>query len=161
MNIYLCAGLGGQAVKNDENITVDIDRKTKPTIIADVRSLPLRHGLQIQNLLMTPPCTYLSKARNPWPREGIKWNLEVVGACLEAAAHLKPEAWFLENPNGNLKRIIGPADADCVYNGGHYSIKNKRTQFWTNDKRALQRALIPKDLTKRLLNPPVKMAKPK
>jgi hypothetical protein len=150
LNVYLCAGLGGQAVKNDENITIDLDRKTKPSIIADVRHLPLRHGLPVKNLLMTPPCTYLSKARNPWPREGIQWNLEIVGACLEAAAHLKPEAWFLENPNGNLKRIIGPAQGECVHSPR--DIRRKRSQFWTNDKRALERAMLPLQLTKNLMS---------
>lgn len=149
-DVYLCSGLGGMGLDED-TVTVDIDRRTRPTIQADVRHLPLRHELRPHTLLMTPPCTYLSKARNPWPREGIKWNLEVVGACLEAVAHLKPEQWFLENPNGNLKRIIGPADGECVYSGGHYSVKNKRTQFWASDKRALQRALMPKNLTRSLL----------
>lgn len=142
--------MGGQQLKDDVNITIDLDPKTKPSIVADVRYLPLRHGLPVKNLLMTPPCTYLSKARNPWPREGIKWNLEIVGACLEAAAHLKPEAWFLENPNGNLKKIIGPADGECTYSPR--DIRHKHSQFWTNDRRALERAIIPKAITEKLLS---------
>ena len=43
MNIDLCSGLGSWG---DDTVRIDIDPKTRPDIIADVRHLPLRAGLK-------------------------------------------------------------------------------------------------------------------
>ena len=148
MSIYLCSGLGGQ-VLDDETVRIDVDRSVKPTIQADVRFLPLRPDIRPGTLLMTPPCTYLSKAWQPWPRKGIRWNLDVVGACLEAIPYLKPKKWVLENPQGYLRRLIGEPQGEARWAAD--DLMKKDEDFWTNDARALRRAIMPKEITQRLL----------
>ena len=80
--IDLCAGLGGfsQAFLDDpayEVVTVELNKKQKPTICADVRYLPLKKGLEPVALLASPPCNHFSLACLQFPRVGVKQALEI------------------------------------------------------------------------------------
>jgi hypothetical protein len=137
--IDLCAGLGGfsQAFRNDpswEVVTVELNKKQKPTICADVKHLPLRKNLQPDCLLAGPPCERNSIAMPQWPKKGIGLALEVVGACLEAVVFLKPKAWLLENPKGRLRWFI-PVPPKSTVNYGDYDQfyrTAKATDLWGN-----------------------------
>lgn len=137
--IDLCAGLGGfsSAFKEDpdwEVVTVEINKKQKPTICADVRHLPLRANLKPDCLLMGPPCERNSIACSQWPKKGIGLSLEVVGACLEAVVFLKPKAWLLENPKGRLRWFIPVPPKStvnyCDYDQYYKTVK--ATDLWGN-----------------------------
>lgn len=137
--IDLCAGLGGfsRAFKTDpewEVITVEINKKQKPTICADVRHLPLKHNLTPDCLLMGPPCERNSIACAQWPKRGIGLALEVVGACLEAVVSLKPKAWLMENPKGRLRWFIPVPPKStvnyCDYDQFYRTVK--ATDLWGN-----------------------------
>jgi hypothetical protein len=136
--IDLCAGLGGfsQAFKNDpeyEVVTVELNKKQKPTICADVRFLPFRKGLEPVALLASPPCNHFSLACLQFPRVGVKQALEVVGACFEAVAWLKPKRWLIENPRGRLRQIIGKPKQTIRYSDYDDNITMmKTTDFWGN-----------------------------
>lgn len=148
MIIDLCSGYGGatQSFLRKDVITIDIDPKVKPDIIADVRFLPLRPRLKPKLLFSSPPCRFLSKARY-FPRQGIQEALEIVGACLEAIPYLEPETWILENPKGRLRYFLGPPTHSINYKA--YDLKNKRTDLWSN-KKSLKRAFIPKHISKQI-----------
>jgi site-specific DNA-cytosine methylase len=136
--IDLCSGLGGfsQAFKDDpewEVVTMDIEPKFKPTIVADVNCLPFKKDLKPDALLMSPPCERFSRALPQFPYPGIGKALSIVGACLEAVIWLKPKRWLLENPKGRLRWFIGKppqtirySDHDLKYN------QEKLTDFWGN-----------------------------
>lgn len=132
--IDLCSGLGGfsQAFRDDPNwevVTVDIQRKFKPTIQADVRFLPLRDNLQPDVLLASPPCERFSIACHTWPKIGIMKGMELVGACFEAVARLQPKKWLIENPMGRLRWFFGKPGQTvrlCDY-GAPYQ---KKTDLW-------------------------------
>jgi hypothetical protein len=136
--IDLCAGLGGfsQAFKNDseyEVITVELNKKQKPTICADVRYLPFKKGIEPVALLASPPCNHFSLACLQFPRVGVKQALEVVGACFEAVAWLKPKRWLIENPRGRLRAIIGKPPQTVRYSDYDTGMKMmKTTDFWGN-----------------------------
>ncbi len=136
--IDLCAGLEGfsSAFKDDPNyevVTVELDKRFKPTICADVRYLPLKHGLQPVALLASPPCNHFSFACLQFPRVGVKQALEIVGACFEAVAYLKPKKWIIENPRGRLRHIIGKPPQTVRYSDYDDKIKMmKTTDFWGN-----------------------------
>lgn len=136
--IDLCAGLGGfsQAFKDDptwEVITVEFDKKFKPTILADVCHLPLKRNLAPVVLLASPPCNHFSLACFQFPRVGIKNALKVVGACFEAVAWLKPNKWLIENPRGRLRHIIGKPPQTIRYSDYDKDIKMmKTTDLWGN-----------------------------
>jgi hypothetical protein len=134
--IDLCSGLGGfsQAFVDSldwEVIRIDINPKFRPTIVADVRFLPLREDLHPELVVASPPCEHFSLANQRFPRKGVKHALEVVGACLEAIVALKPKYWLLENPKGRLRWIIGKPHQTvhlCHY-GTPY---RKPTDLWGN-----------------------------
>lgn len=134
--IDLCSGKGGfsQAFKKTsdwEVITLDIERKFKPSIIADVRYLPFKKGLEPDVLLASPPCERFSVACHSWPRIGIKLAMELVGAVFEAVAYLKPKHWLVENPMGRLRWFLGKPPMTvrlCDY-GSPY---RKLTDLWGN-----------------------------
>ena len=136
--IDLCAGLGGfsQAFKNDSNyevITIELNKKQKPTICADVRYLPLRKNLKPAVQVASPPCNHFSLACLQFPRVGVKTALEIVGACFEAVAWLKPDLWLIENPRGRLRQIIGKPKQTIRYSDYDREIKMmKTTDLWGN-----------------------------
>ncbi len=133
--IDLCAGLGGfsRAFKQQrwEVVTIDVERKHKPTILADVRYLPLREGLEPDALLMSPPCQRFSIACPEFPKKGIKLALEIVGACLEAVVSLKPKKWAMENPRGRLRWFIGKPKQTIRYSDYDKDFPTKKpTDVW-------------------------------
>jgi hypothetical protein len=136
--IDLCSGLEGfsQAFKNNPDyqvITIELDKKFKPTICADIRYLPLQPNLKPKALLMSPPCNHFSFACLQFPRVGVKLALEIVGACFEAVAYLKPEKWLIENPRGRLRHILGKPKQTIRYSDYDKEIKwMKTTDFWGN-----------------------------
>ena len=59
--------------------------------------------------------------------------MQVVGACFEAVAVLKPERWLVENPRGRLRWFIGTPKQTIRYSD--YDMKyrwKKQTDFWGN-----------------------------
>jgi len=134
--VDLCSGYGGfsQAFENDpewEVVRIDVNPKFRPTIVADVRYLPLREDLRPELLVASPPCEHFSIANPRFPRKGIKHALEVVGACLEAVAILKPKYWLLENPRGRLRWFLGkPRQTVHLCNYG--APWRKPTDLWGN-----------------------------
>lgn len=106
--IDLCSGKEGfsQAFKdNYEVVTLDIEKKFKPTICADVRCLPFKENLEPDVLLASPPCQHFSVACWTFPRKGIMEAMQLAGACFEAVAYLKPKKWLIENPRGRLRQL--------------------------------------------------------
>ena len=100
----------------------------------------------------SPPCTYFSQIRNCRGEGliplGIAEGLELVAACFRAFDWLEPKMWTLENPYGLLRRIL-PTKIESEYSAA--DMPKKRTNFWTNNK-ALQRALIPRDVRQKILS---------
>ena len=134
----LCSGLEGfsQAFIDDpkyEVITIELDKKFKPTICADIRYLPLKANLKPKAILASPPCNHFSFACLQFPRVGVKLALEIVGACFEAVAYLKPDKWIIENPRGRLRHILGKPKQTIRYSDYDKEIKwMKTTDFWGN-----------------------------
>jgi hypothetical protein len=136
--IDLCAGLGGfsQAFQLDsdwEVIRIDISKKFKPTICADVCYLPLKENLQPACLLMAPSCERFSLMGAGWPKKGIAKALTLVGNCLEAVTYLKPKKWLLENPKGRLRWFIGIPRQSIRYSDYDLTYQSQKpTDLWGN-----------------------------
>ena len=80
--IDLCCGKKGSTQSflenpNYEVITIDIDMKVKPTIVADVRYLPLKDNLKPALVWCSPPCNNLSLAKSI--RFVLKYNSPKIG----------------------------------------------------------------------------------
>ena len=154
MIIDLCCGKGRFESQNEEIISIDIDRKVKPTIIADVRYLPLKANLKPRLCHASPPCKYLSiaRVRFGYHEEGIAETLRLVATCFDAFKYLAAQTWTLENPKGLLRKFL-PTDIEVVYVA--HDLMHKATNFWSNN-RALKRALIPQDIRQKILSVAIK-----
>ncbi len=116
----LFSGLGGFSEpfrdRGHEVITLDIDSRFKPDIVADVRKIrypslpPLDRPFDV--FLASPPCTGFSRAQsfNQWPppRELVEEGLGLVAATFELVAIMRPLFWVIENPLGYLRQLITP-----------------------------------------------------
>jgi hypothetical protein len=133
--IEFCSGKkgGSQAFIDYEVVTIDIEKKFKPTIVADVNYLPLKQRLNPDVLLMWPPCDRFNLMSNQWPKVGIKEALTIVGSCLEAVNYLQPKKWLLENPKGRLRWFIGKPAQTIYYSDYDFNYKaQKPTDLWGN-----------------------------
>ena len=147
MIIDLCCGIG--RFPGDDVITIDIDPKTKPDIIADIRHLPLKKGIKPDHVHASPPCTYFSIARQRrygLDMKGIADSLELVKDCFDAFDYLEAKHWTLENPLGFLSRLFNETKISYKV----YDYKHKETRFYSNMK-GLKRAMIPLDDKQKIL----------
>lgn len=66
--------------------------------------------LGVHGLLMAPPCTAFSYARNRYPAKEaeLRRALSVVDACLRMVSIYRPVWWVLENPRNRLRQFLGP-----------------------------------------------------
>ena len=146
LTIDLCSGLGGlsQAFKDEgwEVVTVDDNPKFNPTICADIRkvtSQDIAGATRLQNfpeyeivvIVASPPCQRFSIANPLWPKKGIGEAMEIVGACLELIAEIKPKFWLLENPRGRLRWFLGKPYSSFNLKGLGYRTC-KPTDLWGN-----------------------------
>ena len=149
MIIDLCCGIGRFESKDEEVISIDIDPKTKPTIIADIKYLPFKPGLHVDHVHASPNCTYFSKARRwgyGWNPKGVSESLQSVAACYEAFAYLGAKRCSLENPKG-IEDILGHK---VQFKYDKYDHRNCTTNVYLNRK-AHKRAVIPQDVRQQIL----------
>ncbi len=189
--IDLCSGLGGfsQAFVDADWEIIRIDNnirfKDVPfTAIEDVTKLSAQNLEKMTKLgnfklyslivmLMSPPCTFFSRAAHCFPREGIREALEVVGACLDLVVKIQPKYWGLENPeNGYLRMFLGiPQTRLKLIVFGYRTVKptamwgdipfpllmdaprkNKKKNAFANGVRdSAKRAFLPYNLSKTIL----------
>lgn len=133
-------------------VSIDIQKRLKPTICADIRFLPLRPNLKPKLVHASPPCKYFSYARLGcglgYDEKGLAESFRLVAACFDAFAHLQPQTWTLENPIGVLNKIL-PTKIEITYSA--HDFHRKKTNFWSNN-RSLKRSLIPQDIRQKILD---------
>ena len=149
MIIDLCCGLGRFKSPNEEIISIDIQRKVKPTIIADIKHLPLKPDLKPRLCHASPPCKYISKARLwrwGWNPKGIAETFKLIAVCYEAFDYLGAKNCSFEHPKG-LEDFLGKK---ITFKYNKYDIKNATTNFYLNTK-SLKRSIIPQDVRQKIL----------
>jgi len=128
----LFAGLGGfsQAFEDAEDwtvTTVDIQERFDPDIRADVMDLGPSDLPDADVVLASPPCTCFSLAANghhthfddhqPLTEEA-KDAVALVYHTLGLIRAISPEYWWMENPRGKLRKVIGRPEGSvtlCQY----------------------------------------------
>ena len=120
----VCSGLGGaSAAMRDrgwEVISIDIEPRFSPDIVADVRSWSW-HGARPDLIWCSPPCTEFSRESMPWSRTGRRPDMSIVNACNRIVQESAPRYWILENVRG-AKRYLGRPTAIVgpFYLWGHF-----------------------------------------
>ncbi|QAS68893.1 DNA methylase [Haloferax tailed virus 1] len=141
----LFAGLGGFSAAFEESerwdvTTVEIEEKFDPDIVADVFDLrPSDFEQEFDVVLASPPCTQFSPMawshEKQFERDGTPVTQEaaqsvaLVYHTLGLIKSIAPSFWFMENPRGAMRWVIGEPTATidyCAY--GHYT--KKPTDFW-------------------------------
>ena len=120
-----------------EVISIDIDPKTSPTIVADILNFDYRIlGGRYDALWASPPCQMYSIARSKskHPRD-LETSDRMVQRVIDMIDFFNPTFWAFENPQTGLlksRKVVDGipfVDVDyCMY-GARY---RKRTRIWTN-----------------------------
>jgi site-specific DNA-cytosine methylase len=126
----LFAGLGGfsSAFADSERwsvTTVDIDARFDPEIQADIFELRPSDfaGWVFDVVLASPPCTQLSLAASRYERfvdgepqtDGAREAVALVYHTIGLIKSLSPDFWFLENPQGYLRQVLGRPTGRVTY----------------------------------------------
>jgi hypothetical protein len=158
----LCAGLGGasQAMR-DRNwsvVTVDTLDWLQPSVVGDVRALPLR-PFACDLIWSSPPCTEFSRKSMPWfPLDG-EPDMSIYHASKEIIETWKPRYWVIENVRGAVPYFGAPTHRylshylwtniplipDTVFTEAD---KRKKLRIWGGNPLSYwQRSLIPYELS--------------
>lgn len=139
----LFAGLGGfsQAFEESDDwevTTVDVEERFDPDIQADVFELRPGDLPDPDVVLASPPCNCFSKAaawQEHWDDDGepatdaARESVALVHHAVGLIRALSPDYWFLENPEGHLRRFLGQPTASVTY--CQYGEKyRKPTDLW-------------------------------
>jgi hypothetical protein len=140
----LFCGLGGFSAAFEDSdrwdvTTVDIEDRFDPDVTADVFDLrPSDIDTEFDVVLASVPCTVFSPAGNHdlWDHDEQEPIAEKSRDHVALAHHtvglmhgLSPDYWFLENPTGRLRWVLGPPTGQVTYcqYGRDYQ---KRTDLW-------------------------------
>lgn len=111
--------------RGHEVITVDLDPRFRPTVVADIRKLTpeylhVRYG-RFDVILASPPCQCFTTLalRNNWrrgePKKKTREAISLVRHTVKLIWGLNPQYWVLENPRSMLRRVLGNPTATVTY----------------------------------------------
>lgn len=117
----LCCGLGGASqamqARGWEVVTVDIDPRFAPSIVADLRTWSWQ-GIQPDLIWLSDPCTEFSRESMPWCKTGNAPDMTIVEAGIRLIRSVQPRYWVRENVRGSApwvahllgkpRQIVGP-----------------------------------------------------
>ena len=140
----LFSGLGGFSSAFEESdrwkvVTVDVQERFDPDIQADILNLRPGDLPDADVILASPPCKTFSKAaawhdhfdagcdapKTQEAKEAVALVFHTVGLIRA----LGPDYWFLENPEGHMRKLLGRPTASVTYcqYGADYM---KPTDLW-------------------------------
>lgn len=101
----LCCGLKGASEAfracGWDVVTLDIDPRFEPTIVADLCTWSY-DGPQPDLIWLSDPCTEFSRESMPWCRTGNAPDLSIVAAGLRIIRSVRPRYWVRENVRGSV-----------------------------------------------------------
>lgn len=142
----LFSGLGGFSAAFEESdewevFTVDLDPDDRfdPDLKADVMDLRPSDLPDADVILASPPCTYFSTVRLQWGRsftpggepltEKARESVALVYHTIGLIRAVSPDHWYLENPVGYLRHVIGQP-CGTVHYCEYGDISKKPTDLW-------------------------------
>jgi hypothetical protein len=141
--LELCSGTGSVgrafAALGWDVVSVDIDRKARPTICCSVLDLTLEQCHErgpIDFVWASPPCCHYSCLRARWGPRDLEGSDRIVAACLRIARELNAPL-IMENPHSGLLKTrpvmlearMPMSVVDYCKYGAPY---RKRTALWSN-----------------------------
>jgi hypothetical protein len=146
----LGVGLGGaSAAFKDAGwdvISIDIDRRFRPTIQASYTHLPFRSGLNPNVILAAPDCRCFSvaalyrhwaKGNPPTPKsQDAKEAIKATKELVSEVRRLDPDYAVLENPRGMMRHVLGPPQ-HTIRQSDYGSPFKKPTDLWEFGRKRL------------------------
>ena len=155
--IDICCGLKGASqmmtARGWNVVTLDIDPRFSPAIVADVRDWHWA-GSPVDLLWMSPPCDEFAREWMPWSKTGRAPDMSIVDACRRLVDEIQPRYWVLENVRGAVpylgtpRAIVGP-----FYFWGNFpaigkpSMAGFRKKESYSSTQAAERAAIPRGIS--------------
>lgn len=124
--------------RGHEVFTIDINPKFKPSLVKDISKLYISEiPDEFQNpdvIWASPPCTKFSIAthrhwENQQPKIETMKDIKLLHDTLRIIFELHPKFWFLENPKGRMRWIMG-LPPNTVYYGAYGHPCLKPTDLW-------------------------------
>jgi hypothetical protein len=153
--VDLYAGTGGAsrafADRGWRVVRVDLERRHRPDIVADVGRLPIAG--RVDFLWASPPCTEFSDAQPLPAGQRREPSLELVFAALRAVRDLGPRFWVIENVRGAIPFLgvplqkVGPWCLWGYFPPLRVSWTAQTYRKWTAPSNAVARAAIPYDVS--------------
>lgn len=153
----LCCGLGGASQAMCERgwivVSVDIDQKFEPAIVADVHHWSYS-GQRPDLVWASPPCVEFARESMPWSRTGSEPDMSIVLSCKRIIDETQPRYWIIENVRGAVpwfRRYLGePAlVVNPYFLWGHFPLlgkirlTNRRSKESYHSSKSAERAEIP------------------
>ena len=131
-----------------ECVSVDLDKKTSPTHIADMLTwdYTMYPPGYFHAITAGPPCTEYSRARTTGPPRNLELADRLVAKTLEIINYFRPLSWCIENPQTGLLKtrdvVAGVLYNDVSYcrycpSDGSFPPYRKLTRIWSNFRRRL------------------------
>lgn len=105
----LCCGLKGAsqpfAARGWDVVTLDIDARFAPDIVADLRTWHWS-GPTPDLIWLSDPCTEFSRESMPWCKTGNTPDLSIAQAGLRIIRDAQPRYWVRENVRGSTRWVL-------------------------------------------------------
>lgn len=128
----LCGGTGSWSKPYIEHGGYDVRIVDLLTTGEDVRLLHIPKR-PVYGVIAAPPCTeFAQSGAGHWANKGnevLLASLGVVDSCLRVITITKPTWWVLENPEGRLRRFLGPPA--YIFSPHEFGVPfSKKTLLW-------------------------------
>ncbi len=157
----LFSGLGGFSKpfkdRGHEVITLDIEARFEPDVLADVREIrfpglpPIDRSFDV--VLASPPCNEFSLPGllRGFPRKRTHEAVGLVASTFRLIAEMRPRFYVLENPRAMLRTIIGKP-RETVFLCSFGSPFQKATDLWGRWPGEIRRPCAPHEAAPRQLD---------
>lgn len=125
--------------RGHECFTVDNDKQFDPDLCKNIMRLEANEIIEKFGypdiIWASPPCPRFSIAnstrhwKNKEPRPDTLRDIDLIHHTLKIIFRLHPKFWFLENPRGRLRWIIG-TPPNSVFYGAYGHVVLKETDLW-------------------------------
>ncbi len=133
--------------RGHEVITLDIEARFRPDIVADVREIrypSLSLDGEFDVVLASPPCNEFSLPGllRGFPRKKTLDGVSLVMSAMRLIAEMQPRWWILENPRAMLRTLM-TQPRETIYLCSFGSPFQKPTDMWGIYPGPIRRSCIP------------------
>ena len=125
-------------IRGHKTFTIELQEKFKPDLCKDILKVSAKEIIEKFGfpdiIWASPPCTNFSIAchkhwENQEPKQETIKDIKLLHHTLKIIFELHPKFWFLENPKGRMRWILG-LPPNTIYYGAYGHWCKKPTDLW-------------------------------